>query len=73
MNREEFLTKLKDILQTEADITFSTDLFDIDEWDSLSMITTVAFLDNECGQKVTVKDVQEIDTVEQLAKIAGVE
>ena len=74
MNREEFIEKIKDILQYESDkeLTYNSNLIDLDEWDSLSIISTVAFLDSEFGKKVTVSDLQNVDTIEDLAIIAGI-
>ena len=45
MNQNEFLEKFIDVLQTDEDIDFDTKLETLEEWDSLSMISTVAFLD----------------------------
>ena len=74
VNREDFIEKIKDILQYESDkeLTYNSNLIDLDEWDSLSIISTVAFLDSEFGKKVTVSDMKNIVTIEDLAKIAGV-
>ena len=73
MNRDDFLTKLEDILQYEGDnkLSFHTNLLDLDEWDSISIISVVAFLDSEFGKKITVADLQDIDTVEDIARMAG--
>ena len=73
MNREEFLEKIKDILQYECEeeLTFNTNLLDLNEWDSISIISTVAFLDSNFDKKVTVQDLQNIDTIEDIAKLAG--
>ena len=51
MNKVDFLEKFVDVLQTEDDIDFDTKLEDIEEWDSLSMISTVAFLDKDFSTK----------------------
>jgi len=74
MNRNEFLEKIKDILQYECEeeLTYETNLLDLDEWDSISIISTVAFLDSNFGKKVTVQDLQNVDTVEDIAKLAGI-
>ena len=74
MNRMEFLTKMQDILQYEheEELTYNTNLLDVEEWDSISIISTVAFLDSEFGKKVTVSDLQDVDTLEDIAKIAGI-
>lgn len=74
MNRVEFLEQIKELLEYESqeDLTFSTRLTDLDEWDSISIISVVAFLNNEFGQKVSVAELQNIETVEDIAKLVGI-
>lgn len=74
MNREEFLEKIKEILSCDSGeiLSFDSNLIDIEEWDSISIISTVAFLDSYFNKKVTVSDLQNVDTIEDLAKIAGI-
>ena len=74
MNRDEFLTNIVDILQIEDEenLSFETNLIDLEEWDSISVISTVAFLDSKFGKKVTVTDLQDAKTIEDIAKLAGI-
>ena len=72
MNREEFLEAMVDVLQTEEEITFDTLLEDLEEWDSLSIMSTMAFLEKEFGVKTSMKDYQNMQTIEDIAKKAGV-
>lgn len=71
MNRETFLESMTDILQTEDEITFETKLEDLEEWDSLSAMATIAFLDKNFGVKVTIADVKDFVTIEDVAKKAS--
>lgn len=71
MNREDFLEKFIDVLQTEEKINFDTKLEDIEEWDSLSMISTVAFLDKDFSIKVSIDDIKNFKTVEDIVKKVG--
>lgn len=71
MNREDFLKNFIDVLQTEDEINFDTKLEDIEEWDSLSMISTVAFLDKDFSVKVSIDDIKNFKTVEDIAKKVG--
>ena len=72
MNREEFLEKFVDILQTDAELNFDMELETIEEWDSLSKMTTMSFLDSQFGIKVSFAEVSDLKTIEDIAKIAGV-
>lgn len=71
MNKVDFLEKFVDVLQTEDDIDFDTKLEDIEEWDSLSMISTVAFLDKDFSIKVSIEEVKNFKTVGDIAQKAG--
>lgn len=70
MNKEQFLDEIKNILQIQDTLTPQTYLFDLDEWDSLAMMNIVAFFTQKLNKKITVTELQKIDTVEQLIKLA---
>ena len=71
MTRDEFLSEMTDVLQTEESISFETVLADLAEWDSLSVMATMAFLDKSFGVKTTMKDYKEMKTIGDIAKKAG--
>lgn len=72
MTKEEFLTEMQDVLQTDDTLTAETILDDLAEWDSLSMMATMAFLDKNFGVKVGLKDFKEMSTMADLMAKAGV-
>ena len=72
MTKEEFLTEMQDVLQTDDTLTADTVLGDLAEWDSLSMMATMAFLDKSFGVKVGLKDFKEMTTMADLMAKAGV-
>lgn len=67
MNREEFLKEFCNILQVES-IDINEKLSDIPEWDSLSMIAIMAFLDKKFNLKVSIKDIQDFETFNNIIK-----
>lgn len=71
MTREEFLAEMQDVLQAEDDLTFETVLKDLEEWDSLSVMATMAFLDKTFGVKTTMADYINMNTIEDIAVKAG--
>lgn len=71
MTKDEFLEKFKDVLQREDDLTFDMLLNDLDEWDSLSIMATTAFLDREFGVKTVFSDYKNMKTVADIAAKAG--
>lgn len=71
MNREQFLAALKDVLQRDEDLTLDMELEDIDEWDSLSKMATIAFVDKELGKKLTFSDYDGMITVSDIIAKVG--
>ncbi|MBO7048734.1 MAG: acyl carrier protein [Spirochaetia bacterium] len=71
MTRDEFLNEMVEVLQTEDDISFDTVLADLDEWDSLSVMATMAFLDKSFGVKTEMKDYKMMKTIGDIAAKAG--
>ncbi len=72
MNKEEFLVQMQDVLQTETELTMETVLDELDEWDSLSMMATMAFLDKNFGVKMKIADIKTLVTIGDIAAKAGV-
>ena len=66
MTKEIFLERMADILDVEDEITLDTNLSELDEWDSLSIVSYVAMANAACGKKVDVKSVREAVTIQDL-------
>ena len=71
MTREEFLIEMLDVLQRQDELTFDMELQDLDEWDSLAVMATMAFLDKQFGVKTTLRDYEIMKTVEDIAAKVG--
>jgi acyl carrier protein len=72
MTRDEFLVEMQDVLQTEKTLTVDTVLDDLVEWDSLSMMSTLAFLTQNFGVNVGLRDFKEMSTIGDIAVKAGI-
>lgn len=72
MNKEQFLEEMVEVLQTENEITMETVLEDLEEWDSLSIMATMAFLDKNFGVKTNMSDYKNMTTVGDIAEKAGI-
>ena len=72
MTKDEFIVQMQDVLQTDAELTMETLLADLDEWDSLSMMATMAFLDKNFGVKVKIADLKTFATIGDISAKAGV-
>ncbi len=67
MNAQEFLTKMKeDVLDTEMDIMLDTQLADIEEWDSLGVVTFIAMAKASYGKKVERAAITNAKTLQDL-------
>ena len=64
---QDFLTKMKEeVLDTEMDITMDTLLGDIEEWDSLGVVTFIAMAKSACGKKVERTAIVNAKTLQDL-------
>lgn len=63
MTNDQFLTEMQDVLQTDVSLTSETVLDDLDEWDSLSIMATMAFLDKNFGVKLKLADFKGMNTL----------
>ena len=72
MTRDEFLNEMQDVLQTDTVLTADTVLDNLEEWDSLSIMATMAFLDKNFGVKMRLSDFASIDTMQSLMDKVGV-
>ena len=72
MSKEDFLVKMQDVLQTDAELKMETVLDELDEWDSLSMMATMAFLDKNFGVKVPISVIKTFASIGDIAAKAGV-
>ncbi len=72
MDRVTFLKEMQDVLQCEDELDFNMKLKDIEEWDSLSIMATIEFLDLNFGVKTKIVDYTQMKTVEDLAQKAGI-
>ncbi len=71
MTKEEFMVEMQEVLQTETELNADTVLADLDEWDSLSIMATMAFLDKHFGVKMKLADFRALSTVGDIAVKVG--
>jgi acyl carrier protein len=72
MEIEAFLKDLQDELEFESiKIELKTILKDCDEWDSMTALVLMAYASSNFDINLNAKDIEEIGTVESLAKKLG--
>ena len=70
MSLEEFLEGIAEALDTENELTPETELEQIDEYDSIGVLSLMSYLD-ELGIKATPADFEKFRTVADLVALAG--
>ena len=66
MNKEAFIEKMVDILDYEDELTMEANLEDIEEWDSLSIVSYCAMANTACGRKIEAGVVRKAKTIQDL-------
>ena len=76
MKKEEFIEELKDALEIEDEdkkITLETNLKDLEEYDSLSVLSIIAMIDKNFGKQIPSADFTKVTTVNTLMDLIGKE
>jgi acyl carrier protein len=72
MNTQDFIEKLKEALEfEEVEMTENTNLRQIEGYDSMSVMTIIAFVDENFSKKLTAKQLASITTVKSLKELIG--
>ncbi len=66
---ENFLKNIRNILDTEQELKPETRLDSIEEWDSLSVVSTLAMVNVEYGKIMKMSDFKEAVTFQDLYDI----
>ena len=66
MDKEKFLEKMIDILDTEYEVTMDTALEGLEEWDSLSFVSYLAMVKVNTGQTIKPEMVRSAMTIGDL-------
>ena len=71
MTEEKFIAKLAELMDTEAALDLSTKLADVEDWDSLSMVSFFSFCNTTLGKKISPEQIKAAQTVEDLFRLIG--
>jgi|LSQX01.3.fsa_nt_gb acyl carrier protein len=70
MDMNEFIEKIKEVLEIEDREVNESDLFrDYDEWDSLAYLSVIAFLDEEYEIQMEEAEFKTLKTIEDLYNV----
>ena len=70
MTQQEFLEGIAEALDCEIELSGDTILDDIDEYDSIGVLSLMSYFD-ELGIKVSPNDFEKFETVQDLINLAG--
>lgn len=73
MQKEKFLQLLVDELELESEISLSTNIKELDEWDSMLAMMLIGVVSNEFDKSLSAKDIDDITTVQSLIDKIGTE
>ena len=76
MKAEVFINELKEALEIEdedQEITLETNLKELEEYDSLSVLSIIAMIDKNFGKQIPSADFIKITTVSSLMDLIGKE
>lgn len=73
MKTSVFLEKLQDELEEDQTLTLETNLKELESYDSISLLSVIAFVDENFNKKIDTKQFKDIETVSDLADIIGKE
>lgn len=69
MTAENFIAKLAELMDTESKLELSTKLADIEDWDSLSMVSFFSFCNSTLGKKITPEQIKAAQSVKDLFEL----
>jgi acyl carrier protein len=73
MDKRQFLQTLKDELEFEVDLDFSTNLHELEEWDSMSAMVLIGFISDKFGKTLTGENLKKIISINGLIEYIGVD
>ena len=73
MKTQVFLEKLQEELEEENPLTLDTNFTQLENYDSMSILTLIVFVDENFGKKIDTKQFKEINTIQDLKNFIGTE
>lgn len=71
MKTQDFLVKLQDELEEEQTLELTTNFKSLVSYDSLALLTIIAFVDENFNKKIDAKSFKDLITVSDLMEVIG--
>lgn len=73
MTQQEFISGLQEELELEAVLNGSTNLKDLDDWDSMAVMVLIGFVSNMFDVILNPDDIKEMTTIDSLIERIGLD
>jgi acyl carrier protein len=73
MTINDFMVKLADLIEIEEELSLDSNLKDYDEFDSMAIMSLVAFIHKNFGKQFNARQLNQIETVDSLVELIGKE
>jgi len=73
MKKSVFLSKLQEELEFETELTETTSIKDLEEWDSMGAMVLIGFVSDEFGIMLNAEDIKSITTINSLIERIGLD
>lgn len=71
MTINEFLVELAELIEIDDVLTLESNLKDYDEYDSMAIMSLVAFVHKNFGKQFNARQLNQVETVESLVELIG--
>lgn len=69
----EFISELKEELELESTLELTTNIKELEEWDSLAAMVLIAYISRSFNVTMNANDIEQITTVQTIIDIVGTE
>ncbi|WP_379967810.1 phosphopantetheine-binding protein [Epilithonimonas sp. UC225_85] len=73
MKTQDFLEKLQDELEEDNTLSLDTKFKELENYDSMSVLSLIVFIDENFGKKLDTKQFKDINTLQELKGLIGAE
>ena len=71
MTINEFMVKLAELIEIEDVLSLDSNLKDYEEFDSMAIMSLVAFIHKNFGKQFNARQLNQVDTVESIVELIG--
>jgi acyl carrier protein len=69
----DFISELKEELELESTVELTTNLKELEEWDSLATMGLIAYISRSFNVTMNANDIEQITTVQTIIDFIGIE